>query len=122
MLPVPEKPLSVSEYVISAIFVAFGTSLPELITALLACWKKKDTDLITGNIIGSNIFNVAFVLASLGGYNFSLAKSFSVEMMALLAAAVFLLALTHFKRDFFKVSVAIFLASYGGIVYYLANL
>ena len=112
------KLLGVSEYVISAIFVAFGTSLPELITALLACWKKKDTDLITGNIIGSNIFNVAFVLASLGGYNIALAKSFSAEMMALSAAAVFLLALTLFKRDFFKLSGAAFLASYCGIVYY----
>ena len=110
--------LGISEYVISAIFVAFGTSLPELITALLACWKKKDTDLITGNIIGSNIFNVAFVLASLGGFNFQLQNGYRVEMLALLGAALFLLGLTWFKKNFSKLSGGFFVLVYGGIVYY----
>ena len=53
----------VPAYVISAVFVAFGTSFPELVTALIACIKGKNTDLITGNIIGSNIFNILGVLA-----------------------------------------------------------
>jgi len=110
--------LGLSEYVISAVFVAFGTSLPELITALLACWKKKDTDLITGNIIGSNIFNVAFVLASLGGFNFQLQNGYRVEMLALLGAALFLLGLTWFKKNFSKLSGGFFVLVYGGIVYY----
>jgi cation:H+ antiporter len=110
--------LGISEYVISAIFVAFGTSLPELITALLACWKKKDTDLITGNIIGSNIFNVAFVLASLGGFNFQLQNGYRVEMLALLGAALFLLGLTWFKKNFSRLSGGFFVLVYGGVVYY----
>jgi cation:H+ antiporter len=110
--------LGLSEYVISAIFVAFGTSLPELITALLACWRKKDTDLITGNIIGSNIFNVAFVLASLGGFDFKLQNSYRVEMLALLGAALFLLGLTLFKKNFSRLSGIFFVLVYGGVVYY----
>lgn len=43
--------MGVPSYVISAVFVAFGTSFPELVTALIACWKGKNTDLIIGNII-----------------------------------------------------------------------
>ena len=92
--------LGVKEYVISAIFVAFGTSLPELVTALIACWKKKDADLITGNIIGSNIFNVAFVLASLGGYTMVFDRTFNFEIAVLLGASLFLLFLTFLKRTF----------------------
>src|SRR5690606_19658954 len=56
----------VSPFVISAIFVAFGTSFPELVTSLIAVKEGKDLDLVTGNILGSNVFNVAFVLGSLG--------------------------------------------------------
>ena len=50
------KSFGVSDFTISAILVAFGTSFPELVTSLIACRRKKDTDLIIGNIIGSNIF------------------------------------------------------------------
>ena len=59
----------ISEFAISAIFVAFGTSFPELVTALVASFRKKETDLIIGNVIGSNIFNGAFVLGSIGPYS-----------------------------------------------------
>ena len=54
----------ISEYMISAIFIALGTSLPELVTSLLTTLRKKNLELIVGNVIGSNILNVAFVMAS----------------------------------------------------------
>ena len=47
--------------VISLTVVALGTSLPELATCLVAALRK-DPDLAVGNIVGSNIFNVLFVL------------------------------------------------------------
>ena len=109
------------EYVISAIFVAFGTSLPELVTALIACWKKKDADLITGNIIGSNIFNVAFVLASLGGYTMVFDRSFNFEITVLLGASLFLLFLTVLKKNFFRFSGAAFLLIYVGVIWKLIS-
>lgn len=107
----------ISTYVISAVFVAFGTSFPEFITAILACVKKKDTDIITGNIIGSNIFNVAFVLASLGFYNVPIEKSFAPEIIVLLFASVFLLGLTFIRKNFALPAGVIFLMTYAGIVY-----
>lgn len=53
--------LGVSEKVIGLTVVAMGTSLPELVTSVVA-GIKKNNDIAIGNIIGSNIFNIAFIL------------------------------------------------------------
>ena len=53
--------MGVSDYAIGLTAVALGTSLPELTTALTAVRKKKP-DMAVGNIVGSNIFNIAIVL------------------------------------------------------------
>ncbi len=55
------KLLGISERVISLSIVAFGTSLPELVTTVVSS-KKGEQDLLLGNIIGSNIFNICVVL------------------------------------------------------------
>ena len=52
----------ISERLISLTVVALGTSLPELVTTITAA-RRKETDLIVGNIIGSNIFNICVVLS-----------------------------------------------------------
>ena len=51
----------VSEHVIGVTIVAFGTSVPELITSVVAAFKKH-TDISVGNLIGSNIFNILGVV------------------------------------------------------------
>lgn len=53
--------LGLSERIISLTIIAFGTSLPELITTIVSS-KKGEQDLLLGNIIGSNIFNICVVL------------------------------------------------------------
>lgn len=53
--------IGLSQRFIGLTVVAFGTSLPELVTSLIASMKGKD-DLSVGNIIGSNIFNILFIL------------------------------------------------------------
>ena len=55
--------MGVSEAVIGLTVVALGTSLPELATSVMAAFKK-NCDIALGNVIGSNIFNVFFVLAT----------------------------------------------------------
>ena len=55
--------LCVSEAIIGLTVVALGTSLPELATSAMAAFKK-NCDIALGNVIGSNIFNVFFVLGT----------------------------------------------------------
>lgn len=57
------RALGVSERIIGLTLVAFGTSLPELFTSVTAALKKQN-DIAIGNIIGSNLFNILFVLGT----------------------------------------------------------
>lgn len=57
------KAFGMSERLIGLTIVAFGTSLPELVTSCIAA-KKKETDIAVGNIVGSNLFNILFVLGT----------------------------------------------------------
>ena len=52
--------IGISENIIGLTVVAIGTSLPELITSVVAA-KKGETDIAVGNIVGSNIFNILLV-------------------------------------------------------------
>lgn len=57
------KAFGISQRLIGLTVIAFGTSLPELVTSMTAAWKGK-SDLAIGNIVGSNIFNILFVLGT----------------------------------------------------------
>jgi cation:H+ antiporter len=56
------KMLGVSEKLIGLTVVAIGTSLPELVTSAMAAYRQK-TDIAVGNVVGSNIMNILFILA-----------------------------------------------------------
>lgn len=53
----------ISERIISLTIISIGTSLPELATSVIAA-RKKNVDIAIGNIVGSNIFNVFFILGT----------------------------------------------------------
>ena len=55
--------LGMSETLVGLTIIAIGTSLPELVTSIIAALKKQ-SEIALGNIIGSNIFNILFVLGS----------------------------------------------------------
>jgi cation:H+ antiporter len=59
------REFGVSEMVIGLTLVALGTSLPELATSLMAAFRKQ-TDIAVGNVIGSNVFNIAGVMGVAG--------------------------------------------------------
>lgn len=59
------RAMGVSDTLIGLTIVAIGTSLPELVTSVVAC-KRGEADLAWGNIIGSNIFNILFILGVSG--------------------------------------------------------
>ncbi len=94
--------LGVSEKMIALTIVALGTSLPELVTSIVAT-KKGSYDIAIGNVVGSNIFNIGIVLGVpvtlFGGFNnYSINV---VDLMALLTATILLLlcAFTGYKIE-----------------------
>lgn len=114
--------IGIDTYIISAIFIAFGTSFPELVTSVIACVKKKDTNLILGNIIGSNLFNCAFILGSLGIYNFKIEGDYLTEVYSLIAGASFLVILGVAKKSFRYFGSILFLGGYTYMVGYWTKL
>lgn len=59
------KSLNISDRIIGLTIIAIGTSLPELVTCIIAALKKQ-SDIAIGNIVGSNIFNILFVIGLTG--------------------------------------------------------
>jgi cation:H+ antiporter len=57
------KGYGISERIIGLTLIAFGTSVPELITSCVAAFKKQ-SDIAIGNLIGSNLFNILFILGT----------------------------------------------------------
>ncbi len=88
----------VSERVIGLTIVALGTSLPELFTSVNAA-RKGETDIAVGNIVGSNIFNILFVLGTSALITPILFQPvFRIDSLIAVAAAV-LLWLLGFNKD-----------------------
>ena len=104
----------ISQAVISITVVAIGTSLPELITAVVAACKK-NPQLALGNVIGSNVFNALFITGTA-----SVIKPFTVQTvqisdyaMAIVASLMcYLVAYTFKKKTLDRAEGAIFLLAY----------
>ncbi|MFP4697804.1 MAG: calcium/sodium antiporter [Eubacteriales bacterium] len=91
--------LGLSEAFIGLTLVSFGTSLPELITCFVACSRENDSIAI-GNLIGSNIFNIIFVLAIssiISPIMFSEKLVLDLAIMNIMTLLLFVFAYTHKK-------------------------
>ncbi len=90
--------LGMSERVISLTIIAFGTSLPEFVTSIVSS-KKQEQELLLGNIIGSNIFNICVVLGiPCAIYGTITSSSFAIlDLIMLIGSSIllFLFATTH---------------------------
>ncbi len=81
----------VSKKVIGLTIIAAGTSLPELVTSIVA-GMKKNSDIAIGNVIGSNIFNLLFILAISSLINpIKFNTAFNLDIYLLIGGTVFLL-------------------------------
>lgn len=109
-----------SERLIALTIVAFGTSLPELVTSVTAAFKK-NADIAIGNIVGSNIFNILFVIGTAALITpVPYAPGFLADSIVCIAAAVLLLAcVLNKKRRLEKWGGVIMLAGYAGYFIYL---
>ena len=111
----------VSEAVISITIVALGTSLPELITAVIAACKR-NPELALGNVIGSNVFNILMILGFAGLVSPITIQAVNVvDFMVMIGAslATFIIVKT-FRRDFFdRIEGILFLLAYVAYNIYL---
>tara|TARA_R110000868_G_scaffold382665_1_gene649299 strand:- start:2457 stop:3416 length:960 start_codon:yes stop_codon:yes gene_type:complete len=82
--------LGISEKVIGLTIIAAGTSLPELMTSVVAALKK-NSDIAIGNIIGSNIFNI-FLILSISAFvrPIQYSKAFNTDIYLLIGGTFFL--------------------------------
>ena len=108
-----------SEALIGLTIVSIGTGTPELATALMATFRKTP-DLAIGNAVGSNIFNIMFVLgiaglvAPLDGNGIS-----SVDLYVMLGVTILLLPTVWTGRILDRKEGFLFLAIYVGYLYHL---
>ena len=115
--------LNVSQQIIGLTIVAAGTSLPELATSIMAALRGKK-DLAVGNIIGSNIFNILFILGTsvlIRPVDYDLA--FNLDGLILVFGTIFLLVamFTGKKGKVDRWEAAVFLIAYIIYLIYLIN-
>lgn len=112
--------LGVSEAIIGLTVVALGTSLPELATSAMAAFKH-NSDIALGNVIGSNIFNVFFVLATsavvrpLPSYDGIVLDAWTAAVGSML---VWLFVKTNKQRQIKRWGGAVLLIVYAGYLTY----
>lgn len=117
--------MGVSEAIIGLTVVALGTSLPELATSVIAA-AKHNSDIALGNVFGSNIFNVFFVLAISATVQ-PLPAYDGIELDACMAAlgsiVVWMAVKTNRERKVQRWAGALLLLIYGGyLTYRLLNI
>ncbi|TVS05214.1 MAG: sodium:calcium antiporter [Rhodobacteraceae bacterium] len=112
--------LGVSEVVIGLTIVAIGTSLPELATTAMAAWRREG-GVALGNIIGSNLFNLLFILgvAGLFGRIDIPQQVIAFDFWVMLAASLVLAPFLWTGRDIGAGMGAILLLAYAGYLWSL---
>lgn len=93
------KLLGVSDNVIALTIVAIGTSLPEMVTSIMAT-KKGEVDIAIGNVVGSNIFNVFFILglsSAISPITFTLESFYDIIVMTIASFGVYFLLLKNYR-------------------------
>ena len=107
-----------SETLIGLTIVAIGTSLPELVTSVVAA-RKKETGLAVGNVVGSNIFNMLFILgisATIHPISVNLASIY--DLFILLAVSVIAYAFSIGRKSLSRPMGIIMLLLYVSDVVY----
>lgn len=113
------KTFGMSERFIGLTIVALGTSLPELVTSVTAAIKGK-TDIAMGNIVGSNIFNILFVVGTTALITpVEYAGSFMVDSLVAIGTMVLLFLCVVKNHRLGRLGGALMLLSYAGYFVYL---
>ena len=113
------KAFGVSDQFIGLTIVALGTSLPELFTSVSAAMKGK-ADIAIGNIVGSNIFNILFVIGTSALIiPVTFVSSFVVDCLVVVAAGVLLWLFVFRKQKLTRIGGITMLVGYAAYFVYL---
>jgi len=113
--------LGLSEALIGLTIVAVGTSLPELVTSVVAA-AKKNADIAVGNVVGSNIFNILWVLglsAVIKPMPFNIINNLDVFFMVFSLVVIILAVIARGKSQIVRTAGIIFLLLYVAYVVFL---
>jgi cation:H+ antiporter len=118
--------LNISELIIGLTIIAIGTSLPELAATISAVLKKK-TDMVVGNVIGSNVLNIALVVPIIGFFSsvqldqVLISRDYTIMISV---SIIFMLVVLLYSNKVFSIKVIrfigmLFVSSY---IFYLLSL
>ncbi len=108
-----------SQNLIGLTIVAVGTSLPELVTSIVAA-RKNEVDMAVGNVIGSNIFNILFVLgisASISPIAFNMENVIDIAILTVMSIVVWGFAWS--KGRLSRIEGVAMLLTYGAYMGYI---
>ena len=111
--------LGMSEKLVGLTIVSIGTSLPELVTSLMAA-KKGEVDIAVGNVVGSNVFNILFILgASATITPIPVEAALSFDLIVMMAATLLCFMLAKLNRNMGKKEALIMLLSFIAYMAYI---
>lgn len=110
------KAFGVSEAVIGLTLLAFGTSLPELATSIVACIKNEG-DIIVGNAVGSSIFNVLAILGITALFKpLSVNDINLIDYSIMIGAVIFCWLFIYKKMELNRIKGVVFLGCYAAYI------
>ncbi len=108
-----------SDTLIGLTIVSIGTSLPELVTSVVAA-RKGESSLSLGNAIGSNILNILFILGISGTLTpIAVISENIVDAVVLIAVALFILILARFNDKMTRMKATVFIGLYAIYMAYI---
>lgn len=113
------KNFGMSQNLIGLTIVAFGTSLPELVTSVVAA-KKGEVEMAMGNVIGSNIFNILLVLgvaAAISPMKFNMENI--IDIVVLVVMSIIVWGFAWFGKSIKRFEGAIMVFLYAGYMVYI---
>ena len=113
------RAFGMSDNLIGMTIVALGTSLPELVTSIVAA-RKGEVDMALGNVVGSNIFNILFVLgiaSTISPIAFTMKNT--IDTAVLITMSLLVLIMCSPKKKLLRWHGAVMLAVYAGYTTYI---
>ena len=106
------KRFGMSEAMVGLTIVAVGTSLPELVTSVVAAIKKEN-DIAVGNVIGSNIFNALLILGATSSIlPLNLSNDSLIDLIVLFASGLLVFIISRFSKNIKRWQGVIFVLLY----------